>query len=29
MVGDIDASSRAGSLTSALRVAVLNWVREA
>jgi predicted DNA-binding ribbon-helix-helix protein len=29
MVGDIDASPRAGSLTSALRVAVLNWVREA
>ena len=29
MIGDIDASPRAGSLTSALRVAVLNWVREA
>ena len=29
MIGDIDASPRAGSLASALRVAVLNWVREA
>jgi len=29
MICDIDASPRTGSLTSALRVAVLNWVREA